>query len=223
MTINNLASYIDHTLLDPTATIADIDRLCAQAEQWKFASVCIYPIWVKRAVAQLHGKLPRVGTVIGFPTGAHTPETKLYEAQFAVDNGAQELDVVINLGWLKMGESDAIYREMAAICETTQVTVKAILETTVLSSPEKQLAAEICLDAGVQFLKTSTGWRGGATVADVKLLKQIAKDRVGVKASGGIRTYGQALTLIQAGATRLGTSRGLEILQQQESATEEED
>nr|WP_071880581.1 deoxyribose-phosphate aldolase [Synechococcus sp. PCC 6312] len=215
MTLNNLAPQIDHTLLDPLATEADIEQLCAQAEQWKFASVCIYPIWVARAVELLYGKVPLVCTVIGFPTGAHTPATKLYEAQAAVDAGAQELDVVINLGWLKMGHSEAIYNEIAAICEATQVTVKAILETTVLTTTEKQIAAEICLDAGVSFLKTSTGWQGGATVEDVKLLKEVAKDRVGVKASGGIRTYDQAKDLINAGATRLGTSRGIDILNQQ--------
>lgn len=215
MTINNLAAYIDHTLLDPLATEADIDQLCAQAEQWKFASVCIYPTWVSRAVERLHGQVPLVCTVIGFPTGAHTSATKLYEAQAAVDAGAKELDVVINLGWLKMGHGEAVYTEIAAICEATQVTIKAILETSVLSTAEKQMAAEICLDAGVTFLKTSTGWKGGATVEDVKLLKAVAKDRVGVKASGGIRTYDQAKDLIQAGASRLGTSRSIEILQQQ--------
>lgn len=218
MTINNLAAYIDHTLLDPLATEADIEQLCAQAEQWKFASVCIYPIWVSRAVELLYGKAPQVCTVIGFPTGAHTSATKLYEAQAAVDAGAKELDVVINLGWLKMGHGEALYTEMAAICETTQVTIKAILETSVLSTTEKQMAAEICLDAGVSFLKTSTGWKGGATVEDVKLLKAVAKDRIGVKASGGIRTYDQAKDLIEAGATRLGTSRGIEILNQQNQA-----
>jgi len=219
MMIADLAPYIDHTLLTPWVTAAEIDALCAQAEQWKFASVCISPIWVARAVETLYGKPPRVCTVIGFPSGAHTTQTKLYEAQEAVDTGAEELDVVINLGWLKMGESERLYREMAAICEVTQVTVKAILETTVLTVPEKQLAAEICLDAGVHFLKTSTGWQGGATVEDVKLLKQVAKERIGVKASGGIRTYDQALELIQAGATRLGTSRGVDILQQQTTAS----
>ncbi len=213
--LDNLAAHIDHTLLNPQAQAAEIDQLCHQARQWKFASVCLYPIWVSRAVEQLHGESPRVCTVVGFPSGAHTPGTKLYEAQAAVDAGAAELDVVINLGWLKMGDADAVYQEMAAICEATQVTVKAILETTVLTPAEKQLAAEICLDAGVSFLKTSTGWQGGATLEDVKLLKEVAKDRVGVKASGGIRTYGQALTFIQAGVTRIGTSRGVEIMQEQ--------
>ena len=145
---------------------------------------------------------------MGFPRGASTSAVKLYEAQSAVENGATELDVVINLGWVKAGESSKIYQEMAQICAETGQTVKAILETTVLTNDEKRLAAEICLDAGVAYLKTSTGWFGGATVEDVELLKEITKGQIGIKASGGIRTYQQAIALIHAGATRLGTSRG---------------
>ena len=155
--------------------------------------------------------------MIGFPSGATTAAVKLYEAQEAVENGATELDVVINLGWLKTGDIDAVHREIAEICEATGQTVKAILETTLLTDAEKKLAAEACLDAGVTFLKTSTGWHGGATVADVKLLTEVVRDRAGIKASGGIRTVEQALALVTAGASRLGTSRGIELLKMQEA------
>lgn len=210
----DLAPLIDHTLLAPAATAEQITQLCDQADRYGFAAVCIYPVHVPLAVERLHGKRPQVCTVIGFPSGATTPKVKLYEAQEAVENGASELDVVINLGWLKMGDTSRLHAEVAAIVELGQP-VKAILETTLLTPAEKRLAAEVCLDAGVKFLKTSTGWQGGATVEDVKMLRQIGGDRIGIKAAGGIRTSEQAIALIEAGATRLGTSRGPEILQQQ--------
>lgn len=213
----DLAPYIDHTLLDPLATPAAIAQLCEEADRYHFATVCLAPIYVRQAVELLYRRTPRVCTVIGFPTGAHTSAVKLYEAQEAADHGATELDVVVNLGWLKAGQTEAVHQEMAEIVAATGVTVKAILETTALSESEKRLAAEICLDAGVSFLKTSTGWRGGATVADVKLLAQVARDRIGVKASGGIRTATQALELIHAGATRLGTSRGVDLIRNRDT------
>ncbi|MDG2991121.1 deoxyribose-phosphate aldolase [Candidatus Synechococcus calcipolaris G9] len=218
----DLATYIEHTLLDPLATEAAIAQCCAEADQWKFPLVCIAPIWVKFAAETLHHKATKVCTVIGFPTGAHSSATKLYEAQEAVDHGAAEIDVVINLGWLKAENSEAVYQDIAAICDGTGIPVKAILETSVLSTAEKKLAAEICLDAGVAFLKTSTGWRGGATVEDVQLLRSVAGDRIGVKASGGIRSPQQALELIAAGATRLGTSRGIDLIQNRDSLKREE-
>ncbi|MGB7084713.1 MAG: deoxyribose-phosphate aldolase [Phormidesmis sp.] len=211
----DLAPLIDHTLLAPAATAEKIAQLCDEAERYGFAAVCVYPVHVPQVVELLHGKRPQVCTVIGFPSGATTPRVKLYEAQEAVENGADELDVVINLGWLKMGETGKLHAEIASIVELTGLPVKAILETTLLTSSQKRLAAEICLDAGVRFLKTSTGWQGGATVEDVKLLRQIGGDRIGIKASGGIRTPQQAIALVEAGATRLGTSRGPDILQQQ--------
>lgn len=210
----DLAPLIDHTLLAPAATTEQILQLCDQAERYGFASVCIYPVHVVTAVERLHDKRPKVCTVIGFPSGATTSQTKLYEAQEAVENGADELDVVINLGWLKMGETERLHADIAAIVELTGQPVKAILETALLTDAQKRLAAEICLDAGARFLKTSTGWQGGATVEDVKLLRQIGGDRIGIKASGGIRTLEQALALVEAGANRLGTSRGVEILRQ---------
>lgn len=211
----NLAEYIEHTLLKPSATIEEIHQCCREAIQYNFPAVCIYPSAVKEVAELLHNHKIAVCTVIGFPTGANTSAVKLYEAQEAAENGATELDVVINLGWLKSGKLELIYQEIAPICEETGQTVKAILETTVLTDEEKRLAAEICLDAGVSYLKTSTGWFGGATVADIKLLKEVCRGRVGIKASGGIRTAEQAIALIEAGATRLGTSRGVDLVKQQ--------
>jgi deoxyribose-phosphate aldolase len=210
----DLAPLIDHTLLAPAATNEHILRLCDEADRYGFAAVCIYPMHVLAAVERLHNKKPKVCTVIGFPSGATTAATKLYEAQEAVENGAHELDVVINLGWLKMGDTRRLHDDIAAIVELTGQPVKAILEMALLTEAEKRLAAEVCLDAGVEFLKTSTGWQGGATVADVRLLRKIGGDRIGIKASGGIRTPEQAIDLVEAGATRLGTSRGIEILKQ---------
>jgi len=208
----NPAAYIDHALLDPTATPAQIDQACEQSDRYGFASVCVYPCYVKRAAEQLNKKRVVVSTVIGFPSGASTPASKLYESQEAVENGAKELDVTINLGLIKSGNGDALLAEIAQICETTRVPVKAILEMSLLDRDEQVLAAEVCIEAGVMFLKTSTGWAGGATIEQVKLLKSIGGGKVGIKASGGIRTLEQAIALIDAGATRLGTSRGVEIM-----------
>lgn len=210
----DLADYIDLALLQPAATQEQLQQCCTQAVQYNFPTVCVYPSAVRSAAEFLHDKHPKVCAVIGFPAGATTSAVKLYEAQEAAENGATELDVVINLGWLKTGDSEKIYKEVAAICEETGQTIKAILEMGLLTTTEKRLAAEICMDAGAAYLKTSTGWFGGATVADVRLLKEVTKGQVGIKASGGIRTAEQALELILAGATRLGTSRGVELLHQ---------
>lgn len=212
----DLAAYIDLAALQPTATPEQIKQCCTQAMRYDFPAVCVYPSAVEQATEQLHGQRTAVCAVIGFPSGATTSTVKLYEAKEAVEAGATELDVVINLGWLQAGYTEKIYREMAAICEETGQPVKAILETNLLADTQKRLAAEICMDAGVAFLKTSTGWFGGATVADVQFLQSITKGRIGIKASGGIRTAEQALELILAGATRLGTSRGRELLEQRE-------
>lgn len=210
----DLTAFIDHSLLTPTATPEQVEQLCEEADRFNFAAVCVYPTYVRQAAEILHHKQPRVCTVIGFPTGATTSATKLYEAGEAVENGATELDIVINLGWIKTQKTNELHREIAEICEETGQTVKAILETALLTDAEKKIAAEICMDAGVAFLKTNTGWHGGATVADVRLLKELTKERVGIKASGGIRTKEQAIELILAGATRLGTSRSLDLLRQ---------
>ena len=213
----DIAPYIDHTLLIATATSEQVERWCEEADRFNFAAVCVYPTHVRRAAELLRGRKPKVCTVIGFPSGATTSATKLYEAQEAVENGATELDVVINLGWLKSGNTEAMHREIAEICEETGQTVKVILETNLLTDVEKRQAAEIFMDAGAAFLKTSTGWNGGATVEDVRLLKEVARERIGIKASGGIRTVHQALDLILAGATRLGTSRSVDLLKERDT------
>jgi deoxyribose-phosphate aldolase len=213
----DIAPFIDHALLSPTATSQQVEQWCEQADRLHFAAVCVYPVYVKLAAELLHKKNPKICTVIGFPTGATTSAVKLYEAKEAVDCGATELDLVINLGWLKAGETEAVHREIATICEEAGQPVKAILEMNLLTNTEKKLAAEIAMDAGVAFLKTSTGWHGGVTVEDVKLLKEITKEKVGIKASGGIRTIEQATDLILAGATRLGTSRGIDLLHERDN------
>ena len=217
----DIAPLIDHALLNPTATPEQVEKYCQEADRFQFAAVCVYPVYVRQAADLLHGRAPKVCTVIGFPTGATTPAAKLYEAQEAVENGATELDVVIHLGGLKVGNTNELYREIAQICDETGQTVKAILETALLTDAEKRLAAEICMDAGVQFLKTSTGWHGGATVADVRFLKKVTQGQIGIKAAGGIRTIEQALDLVVAGATRLGTSRGPDLLRQRDTLEQE--
>lgn len=218
----DIAPFIDHALLTPTATPEQVEQWCADADRFGFAAVCVQPTYVKLAANLLHGKPPKVCTVIGFPYGATTSAVKCFEAQDAAENGANELDVVINIGWLKAGKANEVHREIAEIQEETGLTIKAILEMALLTESEKRLAAEICMDAGAAFLKTSTGLYGGATVSDVRLLKEITKDRVGIKASGGIRTAEQALELIIAGATRLGTSRGPELIYQRGNLEKDE-
>ena len=219
----DIAPTIDHALLSPTATEEEVKQCCDQAWQQDFASVCVYPHVVRQAAERLRGKAPVVCAVIGFPTGATTTAAKLYEAEEAVENGATELDVVLNLGWIKEGNFDRANREIAQICEETGVIIKAIIETGLLKEGEKRLAVELCLDADVAFIKTNTGWFGGATVADVELIRDIAKGQVGIKASGGIRTIEGAIALLNAGANRLGTSRGLQLLQQQKKISYRED
>lgn len=215
-----LAPLIDHSLLTPTATPEQVMHWCQECDRYGFAAICIAPTYVSLARDHLQGKSSAICTVIGFPTGATTAACKLFEAQEAVDNGATELDVVINLGWLKSGQSDRLHREIAEICEETGVPVKAILETSLLTPGEIKIAADLCMDAGAAFLKTSTGWQGGATVEVVRQLREISRGQVGIKASGGIRTAEQALLLVQAGATRLGTSQGPALIKQQEMLAE---
>lgn len=213
----DLAPYIDHALLSPITTPEQIEQWCEDADRFNFATVCVNPIHVRQAADYLHSRHPKVCTVIGFPLGATTSGVKLHEAQEATENGADELDVMINLGWLKAGNVEEVHRELAEIRDATGLVIKAILEMSLLTEQEKRVAAEICMDAGASFLKTSTGWNGGATIADVRLLKDITNDRVGIKASGGIRTVDQALELIVAGATRLGTSRGPDLIRQRDN------
>ncbi len=219
----DLAEYIDHALLSPLATVEQLAQCCHDADRYGFPAVCVYPTHVRQAAELLHNRSPKICAVIGFPSGATTSAVKLYEAQEATEHGATELDVMINLGWLRAGKTDELHREIAEICDETGLVVKAILEMSVLTDGEKRVAAEICMDAGVQFLKTHTGWAGGVTVADVKLLKELTRDRIGIKASGGIHTVDQAIELILAGAIRLGTSRGPDLIRQLEHQGDSDD
>jgi deoxyribose-phosphate aldolase len=213
----DIAPLIDHALLIPAATPEQVEQACEQADRYGFATVCLHPCYTQMAAKLLHNKRPKVCTVIGFPYGATTSATKLYEAQEAVENGAMELDVVINLGWLKAGKTEEVHREIAEIRSATGQTIKAILEMGLLTHAEKRLAAELCMDAGAAFLKTSTGLFGGATIADVRLLKELTKGKVEIKASGGIRTLEQALDLVVAGAARIGTSRSIDLMHQRDT------
>lgn len=214
MDAQTLAPLIDHTLLSPQATAADIERLCAEAHEFGFASVCVLPSRVTLAAQLLRDSPVKVCTVIGFPLGAQSTEVKLLEANEALDNGADELDMVVNLGDVKDGQWNRIAEEIQATREASRgFVLKVIFETGVLSTDEKVLLARMCKRAGVDFVKTSTGSTyGGATVDDVALLREHVGDQVGVKASGGIKTREDALAMIAAGATRLGTSSGLGIL-----------
>ncbi len=214
MDAQTLAPLIDHTLLSPQATAADIERLCAEAHEFGFASVCVLPSRVTLAAQLLRDSPVKVCTVIGFPLGAQSTEVKLLEANEALDNGADELDMVVNLGDVKDGQWNRIAQEIGLLRSASEgFVLKVILETGVLTTDEKVLLARICKNSKVDFVKTSTGsTHGGATVEDVALLREQAGSRVGVKASGGIKTLEDAMAMIQAGATRLGTSSGLTLL-----------
>ena len=208
----DIASHIDHTLLTPTATPDQVEQWCTAAEQYRFASVCVNPCHVKQAAERLYRSRVLVSTVVGFPLGTSLTEVKLHEAQLAVEHGAQELDLKLNLTLLRAGQLDALHAEVGTIVESTGVPIKVILETALLTDEEKQTLGQLCIEAGAAFLKTSTGWTGGATEADVRLLWQLTQGGIPIKASGGIRTPMQAINLLQAGATRLGTSYGIEIV-----------
>lgn len=210
LTSEQLASMIDHTLLSPTASAQDIDVLCQQAQQLSTASVCVHPIWVPRAVQQLQDTAVKICTVVGFPSGAHTPEVKAFETEQAISNGATEIDMVIHQAAALANDGDALRADIAAVVAAAKdhdVIVKVILETATLTEQAKILACEAAVDVGAHFVKTSTGFgAGGATVDDVELLRETVGSQLGVKASGGIRTRQDAIDMLRAGATRLGAS-----------------
>ena len=218
----NLASYIDHTFLKPNGTPADIAKLCREAKRYAFASVCVHPCAVQRCAKLLKGSGVAVCTVIGFPLGQHTPTTILYEALEAVEHGATELDFVINVSELKAlvkrGDVEPLRERWAFILEAVHglkpgIVTKLIIECCYLTDAEKVAACRMAKAAGFDFVKTSTGFgTGGATVADVKLMRKAVGRKLGVKAAGGIRTKETALAMIAAGATRLGSSAGCEIV-----------
>ncbi|MED0758000.1 deoxyribose-phosphate aldolase [Aneurinibacillus thermoaerophilus] len=211
-----LATYIDHTLLKPETTAGMIDKLCQEAKEHRFFAVCINPYWVERAKQNLVGSDIKVATVIGFPLGAGIAEVKAFEAARAIKDGADEIDMVINIGALKSGDDEAVLQDIAGVVAVAgdDALVKVIIETGLLTEEEKVRACRLSKEAGAHFVKTSTGFLGGgATVEDVALMRKTVGEEMGVKASGGVRTFEDAEAMIQAGATRIGTSGGVAIVQ----------
>lgn len=210
-----LNKYIDHTLLKADASQEQIETLIEEAKKYDFASVCVNPTWVNFAAQALKGTDVKVCTVIGFPLGANTPELKAFETSDAIQNGANEIDMVINIGALKSRNFDLVERDIRAVVEAAKGTlVKVIIETCLLTDDEKVKACQLAQKAGADFVKTSTGFStGGATVADVALMRKTVGPDLGVKASGGARSYEDALAFIKAGATRIGASSGVAIME----------
>jgi deoxyribose-phosphate aldolase len=209
-----LAVFIDHTLLKPDTTQTMVEKLCLEAKTYQFCSVCILPCFVSLAVDCLKDSDVKVCTVIGFPLGASESAIKAIETGVAIDQGADEIDMVLNIGLLKSAELDRVKADIAAVVGAARgKTVKVILETCLLSEAEKIQACKLCVEAGADFVKTSTGFSSaGATIEDVQLMRNTVGKKLGVKASGGVRDYEIACAMIEAGATRLGTSSGLSII-----------
>ena len=214
----DVARFIDHTLLKPEATRAEIETLCQEARQNSFASVCVNPYWVKECAFLLHGSPVKVCTVVGFPLGATTADVKAYETRRAIFDGATEIDMVINIGALKSGDDDTVKRDIRTVVEAAHeacAIVKTILETALLTDDEKVRACVLAKEAGADFVKTSTGFsKGGATVADIELMRRAVGSSIGVKAAGGVRDLAAAKEMIAAGATRIGASAGVKIVQE---------
>ena len=211
----NLAKVIDHTLLKPTATREQIETLCREAAEHGFCSVCVNPYWVPLAAKMLKGTGVKTCTVIGFPLGANTTEVKVFEAKTALENGADELDMVINIGALKSKDYDTVLQDIRALRALgDNFVLKVIIETSELTDEEKVKACELAAEAKADFVKTSTGFtKGGAPVHDVALMKKSIPAGMQVKASGGVRTREDAEAMLAAGATRLGASSGIKIVE----------
>lgn len=218
--MSNIASYIDHTVLAADATQEKIQKLCDEAKQWEFASVCVNTCWTKFCAQQLKDTGVNVCVVVGFPLGAMCTKAKAYEAKCAVEEGATEVDMVINIGWLKDGKDDLVendIREVKKACGDKHL--KVIIEACLLTDEEKVRACELSVKAGADFVKTSTGFsKWGAKEEDVALMRKTVGPNVGVKAAGGIRTYEDAVKMVKAGANRLGCSAGIAIVQGEEAA-----
>lgn len=217
LSAEQLAGMIDHTFLKPFGTEENIEKLCAEARKYNFAMVAINPAEVETCVKLLEGSPVRVGAAIGFPLGQTTTECKAFETRDAIEKGATEIDTVINVRALQKGRLDIVKKEiedMVAICKPAGVICKVILETCYLSDAEKETVCRIAKEAGVDFVKTSTGFgTAGATVEDVALMRRVVGPEIGVKAAGGIRDLDTALAMIKAGATRIGTSSGVSIVE----------
>ena len=211
MSINK---YIDHTLLKPESTQDQIDNLIAEAKEYNFASVCVNPTWVSRAAEALKDSDVKVCTVIGFPLGANTSRVKAFETKDAIENGADEIDMVINIGRLKAKEYDFVENDIRAVVEASRdKLVKVIIETCLLTNEEKEKACQLSVAAGADYVKTSTGFStAGANVHDVALMRKTVGPNVGVKAAGGARSYADAEAFVKAGATRIGASSGVAIV-----------
>ena len=218
-----MASHIDHTLLKADATASDIDELCGEAMEHRFASVCVNSTWVKRCAEILMGSGVLVCTVVGFPLGASLTEVKSYEARRAIEEGACEIDMVLNVGAMKSGMTSVVHGDIAAVaatCHSHGARLKVILETCLLTKDEIAQASEIAKAAGADFVKTSTGFStGGATLEDVALMRRAVGPVLGVKASGGVRTTEDAAAMLEAGATRIGASASVAIVGAAASST----
>ena len=212
------ASLIDHTLLKPDATQTEIKHLCEEAVQYRFASVCVNPTWVRVCACHLQGSGVPVCIVIGFPLGATLSDVKAYEARRAIMDGAREVDMVINVGALKSGDDCLVEHDIHSVVEVAHeydVTCKVIIETALLTDDEKVRACQAAKSAGADFVKTSTGFsKGGATVADIALMRRVVGSELGVKASGGVKSMADARAMVEAGATRIGASVGVKIAQE---------
>ena len=212
----DLAGFIDHTLLRPDATASEIDRMSAEAREFGFASVCVNPVWIKRVAESLKGSDVVACAVVGFPFGASMPDIKSMEARRAIRDGAREIDMVINVGALKSGDYALVERDVAGVaeaCREAGALCKVILETAMLTDEEKVIGSRLAVKARADFVKTSTGFGGGgATVYDVALMREAVGPKVGVKASGGIRSAADVRQMIAAGATRIGASAGVQIV-----------
>lgn len=211
----NISSMIDHTLLKPEATEDMIEKLCNEAKENGFAAVCVNPFYVKKAKELLKGTEVKVTTVVGFPLGANVKEVKAFEAKKAIEDGAEEIDMVINIGALKNRDYKTVKEDIKAVVEEARgkAIVKVIIETCLLTDEEKVKACELAKEAGAHYVKTSTGFNGsGATVEDIKLMKKVVGESMKIKASGGIRDYEAAKAMIDAGASRIGTSSSLNII-----------
>lgn len=216
--MRTIAKLIDHTALKADTTKAQIITLCEEAKEYGFASVCVNPTWVETAASILGGSEVKVCTVIGFPLGANTPETKAFEVTNAIQNGATEVDMVINIGALKDKNYELVEKDIHAVVEAAQgkALSKVIIETSLLTDEEKVKACELAVKAGADFVKTSTGFStGGATVEDIKLMRKTVGPNIGVKASGGVRDAKGTQDMVDAGATRIGASAGVSIVKGQ--------
>ena len=220
---DKLSRMIDHTILKADATKEEVQALCKEAKEYNFASVCINPSHISLAKKELQGTEVKVCTVIGFPLGANATEVKKFETKVAIEDGATEVDMVINVGKLKEKDYDYVLKDIEAVVEAAKgkAIVKVIIETSLLNDEEKKIACLLSKKAGADFVKTSTGFStGGATEEDIRLMRETVGEEMGVKASGGVRTYDDAIKMINAGATRIGASASINIVNKVDSTKE---